>query len=1245
MSIKRKYKKLLRDPKLFFSDFLLKQKIRGNKIGGRKKANTTFSVVTAVYNVEKYLDDYFESIIKQSISFKLSIKIICVDDGSTDNSANIIRKWINKYPNNIEYYYKSNGGQGSARNLGLKHVSTDWVTFIDPDDFVSKDYFHIVDMVINRYSDMTMVVCNLIPYLEDKNTISDTHPLKYRFLKKETIVSSDNLENNINLSSSASFFRADNFRQFGIDYDIRIKPSYEDAKLISDYLTYTPKGKVAFLKEAIYFYRRRSDNSSTVNNAKYNPEFYTTVLSKCVLPILNNNLSLYGYIPKHQQRLVLYILLWYFPLVVDTDEFLSKLTDKEKNEFLMLMKMSFSLIDSKNILSFNLAGNNFFYKTGIIGSFKKEQIGFQICYVEKIDLKRKEILFKYYYYYVSKKEFYINGKKVIPLFNKHITHKIIDDDFVYEERIWISFDNVNDNIAFLFNNQKAMFSYKGKELGESLTVKKLLDLSENLNIPVIDECWIFMDRLDTADDNAEHLYRYVKNNTQHTNIYFVLNKSSSDWERLHSDGFNLLDYGSTNFEVKLRESTKIISSQFADILINYFSSPLPFSPEYIFLQHGVTQNDISYWLNQYGSLSKLICSTKAEYDGFLSSDSLYHVTNKEVVLTGFPRHDNLVGNFDVSNTILVMPTWRKDLVGKILKGERGYQRENIDNFSLSEYAQKWKSMLSSSEFKDLADYYGYNIVFIPHPNMEAYIAEFQVPQYISVKKISTSDIQSIFRDVKVLITDYSSVSFDFAFMNKAVLYYQFDHETFFENHTVRKGYFNYETHGFGPVCFTQKTLLDNLDQILKHNGLIFEKYLDRVKSTFPFQDNLSSQRVYNAILSIDQDIDVNQIVINNIRMSYQKKCWSDVIVFTEQYILKSKFLDEIFSDIYKAYTYSLYQNGRLDTISAFLKAISKSNFSFLDVKKEIKLISLFVQENWDAYVHEYGNDLMNYPEDITYETLRLYLISGIWFSQSSKCGWEFLQSQQVEDTIPLIKEQISKMALEELRLTKIELLLAQIYVEMGWYNKAAKMLVMYEKHTVNDINSRKLISEIAYNNGHYKKVLDQLDKAFNNNFNLMPKKYISKYLNSLFIIKNYERFDSLYDFCKKNKIELENSYMEIFSRFFMLQKWSDAINILEKFSQELIDKNLNKIIILYFNMNRLQESYDLLCRYLNAQVLDNITLSDLRVFSDIALLLDDISLALKCYKLMLQIASDTNEANQIRLLIGNLLSITSKQLN
>ena len=200
----KKLKKLKNNPKLFFKDMLEKRfnkyEIFLKKFAKKKKNGySQYTVVSAVYNVDKYLDDYFESLISQNLNFINNIYLILVDDGSTDNSAQIIKKWQKKYPKNINYIYKENGGQASARNLGLEYVTTDWVTFIDPDDFVDPNYFLALDdyIFINKDKDIKMIGCNLVFYYEDLNVYKNTHPLRYKFNMGNKLIKLENLKNNV----------------------------------------------------------------------------------------------------------------------------------------------------------------------------------------------------------------------------------------------------------------------------------------------------------------------------------------------------------------------------------------------------------------------------------------------------------------------------------------------------------------------------------------------------------------------------------------------------------------------------------------------------------------------------------------------------------------------------------------------------------------------------------------------------------------------------------------------------------------------------------------------------------------------------------------------------------------------------------------------------------------------------------------------------------------------------------------
>ncbi len=99
---------------------------------------TKVSVIIPVYNVEKYIEKCLDSLVNQTLK---DIEIIVVNDGSPDNSQKIIDKYVKKYPNIVKSYIKKNGGQGSARNYGLKKATGEYIGYVDSDDYVSIDMY------------------------------------------------------------------------------------------------------------------------------------------------------------------------------------------------------------------------------------------------------------------------------------------------------------------------------------------------------------------------------------------------------------------------------------------------------------------------------------------------------------------------------------------------------------------------------------------------------------------------------------------------------------------------------------------------------------------------------------------------------------------------------------------------------------------------------------------------------------------------------------------------------------------------------------------------------------------------------------------------------------------------------------------------------------------------------------------------------------------------------------------------
>ncbi|EAH5178083.1 glycosyltransferase [Campylobacter lari] len=835
----KKLRKLRTNPKLFFKDAIEKKVfwlsgIYNKYLPKKYKGFTQYTIISAVYNVEKYLDDYFNSIINQRLDFKKNIFMILVDDGSTDNSAQIIKKYQKKYPKNIVYLYKENGGQASARNLGLKYMQennykTPWVTFTDPDDFLDRNYFYEVDKFLSTHQDddICMIGCNIIFYHEKQRIYKNNHPLNFKFKKGIQVIENYDLDNFIQLSAASCFMNITFLNN--LMFDEKLKPNFEDAKFINEYLLENIDLKSAFLPKVKYFYRKREERNSTLDNSNKNSDLYLLVSQRGCLKLLQKNKFYNIFI----QNVCLYHFIWQIKFLVNSPEKLSFMSENEKQQYLELLDQIFSYIDTNTIMEFNLAGCWFFHKVGFLNCFKKQKPSFQIAYIEDYDPYKEQIVITYYTGDDKDVEsIVVDGEEVYIDYKKIVKYDFLDRVFCYQKRLWVHIPkNAKDKLEMFINNKQSMVGRCGEYFLDVKNIRK--EFQKRLSKSNI---WLLMDRDYEADDNAEHLYRYIMQNHPEQKMFFALRKESSDWERLEKEGFNLIEFGSFKFERIIKKASKVISSHSDNYLMKYITP----RQQFIFLQHGVIKDDLSKWLNSK-KVNLFITSTKAEYDSIVNDYNRYKFGKKEVVLTGLARHDVLLKN-NKSDTkqILIMPTWRAGIVGNITNSSKRGLKENLKQ---SEYFQKWNSLLNNDNLKKLCELYSYAIVFNPHPNIMPYLKEFNLLSHVKIANQDES-LQILFCNSSLMITDYSSVAFEMAYLEKPIIYYQFDKEEFFISHTYQKGYFSYEKNGFGPVVENEENLLKELEILLKNNCKPFGIYKDNIDSTFVFKDDKCCERNY-----------------------------------------------------------------------------------------------------------------------------------------------------------------------------------------------------------------------------------------------------------------------------------------------------------------------------------------------------------------------------------------------------------------
>lgn len=344
------------------------------------------------------------------------------------------------------------------------------------------------------------------------------------------------------------------------------------------------------------------------------------------------------------------------------------------------------------------------------------------------------------------------------------------------------------------------------------------------------DLWVICERGDDARDNGYWMYKYIKQNHPAQKVYYIIDFTSADYEKVSEDAIQL---GSLKYYWALAVSSKIISTHYG-AGNKYFSHKFfgcsGLGKKFYFLQHGVTKDDMVQFYGDCAPMKLFVCGAKPEYDWIAKN---FKHPDGVVRYTGFARFDQL-HNAQSKRQVLVMPTWRSYI-------------KTQEQFAESEYYIKWNGLINHPVLLRALKDMNIDLVFYPHYEVQKYITGFRsCSENVVIADFDHFDVQTLLKESAILITDYSSVSFDFAYMRKPVVYYQFDEEKFFSSH-YRKGYFDYRTMGFGEVCQNETAVLDEIIKLCSREMQLEDLYSERVSQFFPLFDTRNSERIYEII--------------------------------------------------------------------------------------------------------------------------------------------------------------------------------------------------------------------------------------------------------------------------------------------------------------------------------------------------------------------------------------------------------------
>ncbi|MBQ4270286.1 MAG: CDP-glycerol glycerophosphotransferase family protein, partial [Clostridiales bacterium] len=280
--------------------------------------------------------------------------------------------------------------------------------------------------------------------------------------------------------------------------------------------------------------------------------------------------------------------------------------------------------------------------------------------------------------------------------------------------------------------------------------------------------WLFFDKIYKGGDSAEYIYKYSCAQDDGIDKYYLIDRKAADYKRLKAEGYKPLVRGSIKHRLIFLYSDLVIVSnstvfEFNDYSIqtsSYIRDLVDFSVACV--QHGMSIQKIAVAQNRLRDNTRLyFCASNYEIENL--NRPVYDYAGRDILkLTGVPRYDGLK-DCD-KKQILISPTWRMQ-AALAPNGNEGVEREYNPLFKESDYYKIYNSLINDEMLIAAAEKYGYKILYVLHPIVSPQLRDFDRNEFVEiVPSVGDFSYEKAFCESSLMVTDYSGVQFDFAYM-------------------------------------------------------------------------------------------------------------------------------------------------------------------------------------------------------------------------------------------------------------------------------------------------------------------------------------------------------------------------------------------------------------------------------------------------------------------------------------------------
>ena len=353
----------------------------------------------------------------------------------------------------------------------------------------------------------------------------------------------------------------------------------------------------------------------------------------------------------------------------------------------------------------------------------------------------------------------------------------------------------------------------------------------------------------TAQDNSYYFFKYCMEQLpeeEANKFWYVIDKQAPDYEYVKKYEPRIIQFMSIKHMILAMNAKLLISTDSPPHLYAWQTKPsfvysrIRKKPVY-FLQHGVTamkRVDNLFGMNGSNPMKYFVATSETE-QRIVVNDFGYEEQNAPIV--GFTRWDALEDRRDPEDRfILIMPTWRAWL-------------EDVPDkeFIASDYYQSYYKLLTGERFTKLLEDNGLRAVLYLHPKFAKYIDAFraQMSDQIELVAFGEKPLNDIMMRASMLVTDYSSVCWDMLYMDRPVVFYQFDVDTYLQAHGA---YIDLRNDLPSPRVEDGNALLNEIETYIQNGFVIQDEYEKQIGKFFTYRDKKNCERTYRFLVEREE---------------------------------------------------------------------------------------------------------------------------------------------------------------------------------------------------------------------------------------------------------------------------------------------------------------------------------------------------------------------------------------------------------